>query len=106
MCPREGIPEEEFDKWIDRAFDPLLHHSAQKEGARGEVNQEVPGSTVEGAGYETPELVSDDEDSGEDEQPEYTVEKVLNKKTVKGKKFYLVKWEGYSRAFKVCTMIY
>ena len=98
MCPREGTPEEEFDKWIDRAFDPLLHHSAQKEGARGEVNQEVPGSTVEGAGYETPELVSDDEDSGEDEQPEYTVEKVLNKKTVKGKKFYLVKWEGYSRA--------
>ena len=33
--------------------------------------------------------------AGEEEEEEYSVEKILDKRTTKGKVEYLIKWEGY-----------
>ena len=40
----------------------------------------------------------EDSSSEDDEGEQCRVERILNKKSVKGRVFYLVKWKGYSRA--------
>lgn len=37
----------------------------------------------------------DDDDDDDDEDEDYEVEQIVNDKTERGKKFYLVKWKGY-----------
>jgi len=46
---------------------------------------------------DAPDAPDDSEDSEDSDDPDkiYTVERILKDKTVKGKKRYLVKWEGY-----------
>ena len=81
MCSRKGEDEGDIDKWIERAFDPLLHTAAQ-------------GEAVEVDGYSTPDEAADE---GESDNEEYEVGRILNRKVVKGKEFYLVLWKGHNR---------
>jgi len=67
--PIEGAAVDDFEKWIDAAFDPLLHSAAQDEQL----------------------------DEGESDGDVHEVERVLNSRTTKGKRFYLIKWVGYGR---------
>ena len=44
-------------------------------------------------------LEEDDDEDADDEEETFKVEKLLKTKTVKGKVFYLVKWDGWAPEF-------
>jgi hypothetical protein len=88
----------------------------QERIAHEKLHQQIFGSDDEGEGEEDEEVIEvveavavpmdtdepgdagdagDDSDDADDPDKIYTVERILKDKTVKGKKRYLVKWEGY-----------
>ena len=96
MCPKEGTDPVVFDNWLDRAFDPLLHTAAEVDG--GLLEEQVDPPTTDEAGYSTPDEASPEEDEESDGSAEYEVDRILNIKVVKGVRYYLVRWKGFSRA--------
>jgi hypothetical protein len=75
MCPPPGDDGSKFDSFIDAVYDPLM---------RWAVGSGQPPDEGEAS------------DSG-DSDVFYEVEKILNKKTVKGNNMYLIKWKGYGK---------
>ena len=96
MCPREGTDPVLFDNWLDRAFDPLLHTAAEVDG--GELEEQVDPPAADEAGYSTPDEASPEDDEESGGSVEYEVDRILNSKVVKGVRYYLVRWKGFSRA--------
>lgn len=56
------------------------------------------GKGAKGGKGKNQKVVDDDEDDENENEPDYEVEKIIEEKTERGKKMYLVKWKGYSHS--------
>ena len=96
MCPKEGADPVVFDIWFDRAFDPLLDTAAEVDDG-GLLEEQVDPPTTDEAGSSTPDEASSSEEVEEDGSAAHEDDRVLNSKVVKGVRYYLVLWKGFSR---------
>ena len=108
MCPGEDPTD--FTEFVDATFDTLLSAAAFRESAEEETTRDLEVAEVESGaqlapttddGYDTPddlpEEMVDSDGSESDCDDEFEVEQILNRRTIKGKVQYLIRWKGYSR---------
>ena len=102
MKPGKGADPTAFDSFIDAVFEPLLDSAAKEEERRSregmEADTDYASSDEAGSGSEPPaDLPSEGESEALGAEGVYEVERILNSRLTKGKRFFLVKWKGWGR---------
>jgi hypothetical protein len=104
MSPPKGGDPGALDKWVTRVMDPLLLAQAGGDALAGVVPDAGVSAPASCSGPPPSAVAPSGAPPSGAVHPvvvlegEYEVERILNKRTVKGKTLYLVKWKGYDRS--------